>query len=337
MLRFPARPVPRSIALAACRLALVALAVAAGCGGPGHVEFARGQCVIDGSVATLPEVEARQARITERILSRQPLFIVVTVLVVALAGASHVEKLVVLLSTRQVSARGIGERLRAALERHRSSPVRYFAIVVGTLCLLVLSASCYVYLDAEKRASERALGLLQFCHLALRNGEQEALLSEQRRNLESIQSTAGSIHDLVDGLPPEEQRKAREIVNQMNTALGRQGRLLSDSLARAGAETQAVRANTEALAHGLDAVEAGVGSLKTLPGGIKDLSEQAKATRADLARLGDRAGAEEARLASLESAVKALAARPEPRCPACVCEVRERHAAAPDGGVAPAK
>src|SRR5262249_39614621 len=153
------------------------------CGGPGRIQFDNEQCLIDGTPATLAQVEARQTQVTQRILSRQPLFVLVTILVVVLAGTSHVEKLFLLFSARHKEARGLGERLKLALDRYRAHPVRYFSIVAGTLTLLLVAAGLYIYLDADKRASERALGTLQFCHLALRTAEEQGVLDEQRHNL----------------------------------------------------------------------------------------------------------------------------------------------------------
>ena len=73
----------------------------------------------------------------------------------------------------------------------------------------MLAAGLYIYLDADKRASERALGMLQFCHLALRTNEEQGVLDEQRRNLAAIESTAGDIRTLVDKLPPEPRSTRR--------------------------------------------------------------------------------------------------------------------------------
>jgi len=97
-------------------LLLAALLAAGGCGnGPGRVEFVNGQCLVDGAPATLPQVETRQAQVSEHILSRQPLLALVTVMVLVLAGMSHIEKLILLFSTRKSGAQGLGERLKLAL------------------------------------------------------------------------------------------------------------------------------------------------------------------------------------------------------------------------------
>ncbi len=295
-----------------------------------HVEFSDGQCLIDGEAATLHEVEARQARITERVLARQPWFVVVTILVVVLAGASHIEKIALLFSTRHKEAHSLGDRLRNALDRYRSQPVRYFTIVTGTLALLVMAGGFYVYLDADKRASERALGLLQFCHLALKDREQQHLLDEQRKNLEALQSTAGNIRTLVDGLPPEEQRKAQEIVAHMNDALSHQGKLVSAYAERTDEQTKAIHEHTAVLEKGLTALETDVVSLKTMPGALRDLSGQVQKLDGRIGGVDGNLASSDARLLSVETAVKALAARPEPKCPACICEAPR---ASPDGGV----
>jgi hypothetical protein len=298
-------------------LLLVALAVA-GCQGPGRVEFVAGQCTIDGRPATLPEVEARQARISERILGRQPLFVVITVLIVALAGFSHIEKLLLLFSTRHSHAHGLAERLKVALERYRAHPIRYFTLVLATLGLLGVAAGFYVYLDADKRASERALGQLQFCHLALRNGESQTILAEQRRNLQAIESTAGNIQALVDKLPPAEQRKAKEIVTQINAALAQQGKLVGDYAARADETNKAMRAETESLQRGLTTLGTQVVGLKSLPASIHDLGEQLHALDGRMAAgasgTDGKLAAMEAKLEALGKSIDALAARPPGRC-----------------------
>jgi len=308
------------------------LVLLAGCGGPGHVEFSEGQCRIDGQTASLPEVEARQARIAERILARQPLFVLVTVLIVALAGASHLEKLVLLFSTRKAHTHGFGERLKIALDRYRVHPVRYFSIVLGTLVLLGCAGGFYVYLDADKRASERALGQLQFCHLALRNSEAEGILAEQRRNLEAIESTAGNIRTLVDKLPPEEQRKAKEIVDSIHGALAHQGKLVGDYMTRTDQSNRALKEHEQLLEKGLSTLEASVLSFKTLPGGLRDLSDQVRA-------LDGHVGNTDAKLAALKASIDALAARPEPRCPvaATPAAAAASTAAAPAEATRPAR
>ncbi len=311
-------------------LVLVALLALAGCGHAVHVEFANGQCLIDGQSATLPEVEARQARITERVLARQPWFVVVTVLVVVLAGASHLEKIALLFSTRRQEAHSLGDRLRNALDRYRSQPLRYFAIVSGTLALLVMAGSFYVYLDADKRASERALGLLQFCHLALKDREQQHLLDEQRRDLEALQSTAGNIRTLVDGLPPEEQRKAQEIVAQMNGALAHEGKLVSAYAERTDEQTRAVREHTELLEKGLTSLEGDVLALKTMPAAVRDLAGQLQKLDGRLGGVDGKLASTDGRIAAVETALKTIAARPELKCPACVCE--PPRALPPDAG-----
>jgi hypothetical protein len=286
---------------------LILLCALAGCRGPGHVEYVGGQCVIDGRTATLSEVEERQARTSERIVSRQPVMVLVTILVVALAGASHIEKLVLLFSTRRSGAHGFGERIRVALDRYRDHPLRYFSIVAGTLLLLGLAGGAYVFLDAEKRANERALGLLQFCHVALRNRQADALLDEERRNLGSIEVTAGTIRGLVDQLPPQQKEEAQQIVVQLRRALGEQGRQVSSWAEKSDASARQLREHTELVEHDLSSLE------KSLPAALHDMSESHKS--------------DSARLDAIESTLKMMAARPQ--CPSCVCTVAERS----DGGV----
>jgi hypothetical protein len=296
---------------------LVLSCVLAGCAGPGRVEYVGGQCVIDGKTATLAEVEERQARTSERIVARQPVMVVVTVLIVLLAGASHIEKLVLLFSTRRSGAHGLGERIRLALDRYRDHPLRYFSIVAGTLLLLGLAGGTYVFLDAEKRANERALGLLQFCHVALRNRQADALLDEERRNLGNIESTAGTIRGLVDQLPPQQQAEAQKIVEKLRHALGEEGRLVSAWAQKNDESTRELREHTALVEHGLTTMEA---TLKGLPSALHDLSGQLKQTDDRCA-----AAAKAAQVDALTAKLEALAARPQ--CPACICK-SER----PDGG-----
>lgn len=317
---------------------LVLLALLAGCAAADHVEYDRGRCLIAGRTVTLKEVEARQAEVTKRILRRQPLFVIITVLLVVLAGMSHIEKVVLLFSTRGSTAHGLGERLRLVLDRYRDHPVRYFSLVAGTLALLAMAGACYIYLDAEKRASERALGLLQFCHLALRNDEEQSVLEEQRLNLERIRSTAGDIRTLVDKLPPEEQKKAQEIVDQLTGALARQGKLASQYLQQSGETGRSLREHREAVEQKLAGVAVDVGGLKALPAGQKDLGQQLHGLDGRLQAIDGRLAASDGRLGALETSAKALLARPS--CPACICRGAAPAAAdrpeVPDAGARPA-
>ena len=292
-------------------LLLLAVVVGAGgCGGgPGRVEFVNGQCLIDGAAATLPQVETRQAQMSERILARQPLFAVITVLVLVLAGMSHIEKLILLFSTRKSGAQGLGERLKLALERYRAHPLRYFAIVSGTLTLLLLAVGAYIYLDVDKRASERSLGMLQFCHLALRTADEQGVLDQQRSNLQAIQSTAGDIRALVDKLPPEEQHKAQQIVDQMNAALGKQGKLVGEYLQRTEESTRAVKEHTATVERGLSTVEAGVLGLKSLPAGLHDLSDQVHKLDGRLGGVDGKLGGVDGKVGALDAKLSALDAK----------------------------
>jgi hypothetical protein len=294
-------------------LAIIMLITLAGCHGPGHVEFTNGQCLIDGHVVTRAEVEAHQAHISERILSRQPLFVLITVLIVALACASHIEKLFLFFGGKQGKpVHGLHERLRMAMERYRSHPLRYFAIVVATLLLLGIAGGCYVYLDADKRASERALGLLQFCHIALRNTEAQGILAEQRHNLVQLESTAGNIRALVGKLPPEEQKKAREIIAHINDALAQQGKLVSDYVTHTDESTKAVHEETQLLEKGLTSLETQVTTLKTLPAALRDLGDQLHAVdghaASGFADVEAKLSAQETKLAALEAKLDALQA-----------------------------
>ncbi len=308
------------------RALLAAAVLLAACGGPGHVQYDNDRCLIDGHQATLSEVETHQAAVAARIQARQPWFAVVTIVVVLVAGASNAGKLTVLLRARKNDAgRPLSDRIRDALERHRESPLRFGAIVGGSLGVLLVAAGLYIYLDVDKRASERALGMLQFCHLALRTSEEQGVLTEQRKNLTAIQSTAGDIRALVDKLPPEEKQKAREIVAQMNTALEKQGKIVGDFLSRSDEQQKALTEHNAAVEKGLLSLSSDVGALKSLPATLKDLGDSLK-------RVDGRIGAEDGsfkalqgQLAGVDEKLQQLLARPAcepPKPPPAAAEKR---------------
>ena len=245
-------------------LAGLLMAITTGCKGPGEVRFNQGGCTIDGQAADLPRVEAREAAVQHRIARLQPWLVAITVAIVALAGIGYAERLVMLFSARR-EARGMSERLQAVIDRYRSHPVRYFALLAGSVGMLIAAGSFYIYCDADKRSSERAFGALQFCHLALRTADENRALDDQRRNLSSIHETAGDIRQLIDKLPPTEQAKAAEIINHMDDAVGRERRVISGRLQRSEETTLALSAEAQSIARGLSGLEADVGSLKGLP------------------------------------------------------------------------
>jgi hypothetical protein len=301
-------------------LALAAmLAVSAGgCRGLGDVRVEHGSCSIDGRLASLPEVEQREADVASRIAHRQPWLVAITIMVVSLAGISYVERLVLLFSASR-SSRTMGDRLKALVERYRAHPVRYFSLVGGTVGLLLMAGTLYIYFDADKRSSERALATLQFCHLALRTADEKQALDDQRQNLASIHETAGAIRQLIDKLPPAEQAKAQEIVGHMDDAVRREGRLLAEHLQRSEDTEQAIRTGTQSIARDLTGLEGQVAGLKDLPAGLRDVGDavhklEARAAPTDqaLANLGGR-------MEALQKSVDALTSRPAPSCPACVC------------------
>jgi hypothetical protein len=295
----------------AALLVLAACSVA-GCGGPGHVQYNNDQCLIDGHQATLSEVEERQTAVAARIQARQPWFAVVTIVIVLVAGASNAEKLIVLLRARKHDGenRPLSERIRDALDRHRQSPLRFGAIVGTTLGLLAVAAGFYVYLDVDKRASERALGQLQFCHLALRTSEEQGVLAEQRKNLTEIQSTAGDIRSLVDKLPPEEKQKAREIVAQMNNALEKQGKIVGDYLSRSDEQQKALEQHNAFVEKGLSSLTSDVGALKSLPATLKDIGDGVHKLDGKLAGEDASVKTLEDKIVELDDKVQKLLARP---------------------------
>lgn len=308
--------------LAGMRARVAALLLFAGCalaacGGPGHVQYDNDRCLIDGQPATLGEVESRQAMVAARIQSRQPWFAVVTIVIVLVAGASNIEKAMVLLRARKHDGetRPLAERIRDALQRHRQSPLRFGAIVGSTLGLLIVAAGFYVYLDVDKRASERALGMLQFCHLALRTSEEQGVLAEQRKNLNAIQSTAGDIRALVDKLPPEEKQKAREIVAQMNTALEKQGKIVGDYLSRSDEQQKALEQHNAFVEKGLSSLSTDVGALKSLPAALKDIGDGVKKLDGKLAGEDASVKTLEDKVAELDDKVQKLLTRPACEAP----------------------
>ena len=293
------------------RASFALLLLLAACGGPGHVQYDNDRCLIDGHQATLGEVESRQAAVAARIQSRQPWFAIVTIVVVLVAGASNAEKAMVLLRARKHDGnRPLSERIRDALERHRESPLRFGAIVGSTLGLLAVAAGLYIYLDVDKRASERALGMLQFCHLALRTAEEQGVLAEQRNNLNAIQSTAGDIRALVDKLPPEEKQKAREIVAQMNAALEKQGKIVGDYLTRSDEQQKALQLHNALVEKGLSSLSSDVGALKSLPAALKEIGDGVKRVDGKVAADDASIKALQTQLGDLDAKLQKLLARP---------------------------
>src|SRR5207237_151760 len=90
------------------------------------------------------------------------------------------------------------------------------AMVAGSVGVLIGAGVFYIYLDADKRASERALATLQFCHLSLRTADEKRALDEQRSNLSSIHDTAGEIRGLIAKLPPDERAKPHPIQRSLD-------------------------------------------------------------------------------------------------------------------------
>lgn len=309
-----------------------------GCRGPGEVRFDRESCYIDGHQANLAQVEEREALVGHRIAVRQPWLVAITIVVVSLAGISYLERLILLFSASR-SSRSVGDRIKALVERYRAHRIRYFSLVGGTVGLLLLAGTLYIYLDADKRSSERALGTLQFCHLALRTAEEKRALDDQRRNLASIHETAGEIRQLIDKLPPAEQAKAQEIVGHMDDAVRREGRLFADHFQRSDDTAKAIRSGTESIARDLTGLEGQIGGLKELPATVKAVGDavqrlEARATAGD-PHLVDVGSA----LSMLQKSVEALASRPAPSCPACVCghPVSASIAPHPDGSAGPSE
>lgn len=291
----------------------------AGCAHSIDVNFTGGKCLIDGLPATVAQVEARQAAITDHMLSRQPILTGIAVAAVVIAGASYVQRLLAILAARRTPEQSFSDRLRARMERYRAHPIRYFALVGGVLGLLVAAGVAYVSMDADKRGSERALASLQFCHLALRSAGEQRALSDQRDHLASIQKTAGDIRALVSKLPPAEAQKAQQIASQLSTSLDKQSREVAS---RATASVRAVEVEVE---KGIAKIDGEVVDLKTMPlavaklaGEMHDvvtmLGAELEACNAKVDGLGQQ-------VATLAHGIDALAARPSAggACPVCNC------------------
>ncbi len=311
----------------AARIAALLTAVTAGCAGPGEIRFSRDGCSIDGRAADLPHLEAREGAVQHRISRLQPWLVAITVAIVSLAGIGYVERLLMLFSARR-EARGMGERLQAIVDRYRSYPVRYFALLAGSVGLLLAAGGFYIYCDADKRASERALGALQFCHLALSAAGEQRALDDQRQNLSAIHETAGAIRQLIDKLPPDEQAKASEIIDHMDDAVGRERRVMSEHLQRSEDTELALSNRAQSIERGLDALKTDVGGLKALPVDLHALAATIATVDGRAALAGDRLAAATEKLAeanaaldALQRTVKEIADRPALTCPACICNV----------------
>jgi hypothetical protein len=284
----------------------------AACDGPGRVQYEGGRCFKDGRPLTAQEVQADQAEVAARIASRQPWFAVITIGIVVLAAAGNAEKALLLIRSRHVEGRGpfFLERLRDLLLRQREKPALFGTIVGGSLVLIVVAAIAYIYLDIDKRANERALGMLQFCHLALRTQQEEGDLEEQRRNLQAIQSTAGDIRTLVGQLPPEQQRKAQLIVDEMNVALDKQGKVVGQYIARTDEAQRDLSSHTLAMERGLASVQGELSELRSLPANLKDLEGAAHHIDETTTSFDTRLADVRARLATLDTKLDTLMARP---------------------------
>jgi|GEM_PF-1879990 len=298
------------------RLVFLALLLAAGCGGPGHVQYDGGRCLKDGQPLTMQDVEAEQTRVARRISSRQPWFAVITIGVVLVAVASNAQRALLLFRARhREGQQPLAERIREALTRRSENPVLFASLVAASTVLVAAGAGFYVYLDVDKRANERALGMLQFCHLALRTQQEQTVLDEQRENLQAIQSTAGDIRTLVGKLPPDQQRKARLIVSQMNDALARQGKIVGDYAARTDEAQKDLAAHTAAMEKGLASVQGDLAGLRSLPNNVQDIESATHRIDQATGSIDGRFDDLRAKIAGLDAKVDALLAQ-RAACPA---------------------
>jgi len=296
-------------------------AIAPACTTAGRVQYLDGHCTIDGVVATLAQVEARQSDVTQHVLSRQPVLTAIAVAAVAVASIGYLQRLWTLARARRAEDQTLAERIRSRMERYRAHPVRYFLLIASVLALLISAGVAYVALDADKRASERALANLQFCHLALRSTEEQRVLAEQREHLASIQSTARDIKALVNKLPPAEQDKAHEIVNQLSTSLGQQRSMVAQYAEHADVTEKEVADHQAEVEKGLTKLDGDVGDLKSMPAVITDLAGKLGDVGTHQQALGGEVEANTAEVEALAKQVDALtkqvaelAARPPPAC-----------------------
>lgn len=300
------------------------------------MQYDGGRCLKDGQPLTMQAVEAEQADVARRIASRQPWFAVITIGVVLLAAASYAERAVSLFRVRHVEGhRTMTERMRDVLTRLRENPVAFATIVGGSLSLIVIAGGAYIYLDIDKRANERALGMLQFCHLALRTQEEQSVLDDQRHNLEAIQSTEGDIRTLVGKLPPDEQRKAHVIVEQMNDALSKQGQLVGEYAARTDEAQKDLSAHTEAMEKGLASVQGDLAELRSLPTNVKDLESATHRIDQATTSIDGRFDELRAKIAAVDAKVDTLLARPACPVPMASPAPKAPASAAPASSAAP--
>lgn len=306
-------------------LSLFALALV-GCAPKNPVEYVGGQCLISGVPATIAQVEARQAAITQHILARQPVLTGIAIAAVVVAGGGYLRRILQMLAARRVPSQSFAERFRARMERYRAYPVRNFMLVGSVLAVLAAAGIIYVSLDADKRTSERSLATLQFCHLALRSTNEQHVLAEQREHLASIQASEHDIRALVDQLPPAEKKKGQEIASQLTASLGQQRTLVAQFAEHADVTAKAV-------ADGITRIDTEVVDLKSMPAAVGKLATDLRAVGATTTAISDATLACNAKLdelaktsETLEKTIDALAARPPP---ACSCAPAAQTASAP--------
>jgi hypothetical protein len=282
-----------------------------GCGGPGRFQYDGGRCLDGGRSMTAQEVETEQANVARHIAALQPWFAFITIGVVVVALASNADRALILFRARhEAGHRSLADRLRDVLRRQRENPAVFGALVCGSLGVVAIGSALYAYLDIDKRASERALGMLQFCHLALRTESEQRVLDEQRDNLQAIESTAGDIRTLVGNLPPEQQKKARLIVSEMNTALDRQDKIVGDYAARADEAQKDLSVHTVAMEKGLASVEGDLAELRSLPTSVKDLENATGHIDRETMAIDRRFDDLRAGVTNVEEKVDVLLARP---------------------------
>ena len=267
---------------------------------------------------------------TQHVLSRQPILTAIAVAAVSIACAGYVRKLFALIMERRAGAKTFGDKLRATMERHRAHPLRYGLVLGGVLGLLVSAGIAYVGLDVDKRASERALASLQFCHLALRSAQEQHALAEQRDHLASIQASERDIRALVDRLPPVEQAKAREIAGQLATSLGRERELVAQFAEHADDTAHALAEHQAEVQRGLSKLDGEVAALPASVAKVADdvhtIGKRADTLDGELSQCTTRLDSVDKSVADMAKQLDALAARP---ATACVCNTASTPAPPP--------
>ena len=256
-----------------------------------------------GQSATLGEVETRQAAVAKRIQSRQPWFAVVTMVGCRRRRVERGEGMVLFRARKNDGGRPLGERIRDTLERHRGRARcawrhrrrRRWAAVDGSPALHLF--------DVDKRASERALGMLQFCHLALRTTRSRACsTSAQELDCDRVD---GGRHPRArrQAAARGEKKKAREIVDADEHGARESRARVGDylhALGRGGKGAEGARGGRK----GLDVAVVGSRARSSRCRGAQGSRRRRQARRREAGRQDGDVKALQARSANIDTKVK---------------------------------